>query len=146
MSVLPTSQNKRRALVRNLMIVIGTAMLALTVAGRTMEIAVHWPLLALLLIFSALAILQFETLDEVAKQGQYVAWYWGSLLGIVVVLAIQLLFSFTGQPFSIVQDALTRWFGDADPMTSFLSGMMLTPVLMVVGFFVCWGVFWLRRR
>ncbi len=39
-----------------------------------------------------------------------------------------------------------RWFGDADPMTSFLGGMMVTPIFMALGFFVVRGIDWLRSR
>ena len=146
MSVLPASQNKRRALVRTLMVVLGLVLVAFALVARMWDVAVHWPMLALLVAFCVLAVLEFVTFDEVAKQAHYIAWYWGSLLGLIVVGLIQVLFAFTGQPFVIVQEALMRWFGGADPMTSFLSGMMVAPLLMTAGFFVIRTIDWLRSR
>jgi hypothetical protein len=146
MSFLPATQNKRRALIRASVIVLGLALLACAFAARVWDIAVHWPMLALLVAFCTLALLEFVTFDEIAKRAHYIAWYWGSLLGLIVVAFIQLLFAFTGQPFIIVQEALMRWFGDADPMTTFLSGMMVTPVLMAAGFSIVRVIDWLRSR
>ena len=146
MSFLPATQNKRRTLIRNSIVVLGLALLGCALAARVWGVAVHWPMLALLVVFCALALLEFLTFDEIAKRAHYIAWYWGSLLGLVVVVAIQLLFAFTGEPFALVQAMLVRWSGDADPMTSFLSGMMVTPVLMAAGFFIVRLIDWLRSR
>jgi len=146
MSILPASQNKRRALVRILMVVLGLALVALALAGRIGGIAIHWPLLVALVAFCVLAVLEFATFDEVAKHAHYIAWYWGSLIGLIAIALIQVTFAFTGAPFVIVRDALMRWFGDADPMTSFLGGMMVTPIFMALGFFVVRGIDWLRSR
>lgn len=146
MSILPVSQNKRRALVRTLMVVLGLVLIGFTLAGRVGGIAVHWPVLAVLVAFCVLAVLEFVTFDEIAKQAHYIAWYWGSLLGLIVVALLQVTFAFTGQPFAIVHDTLMRWFGDADPMTSFVGGMMVTPLVMAIGFFIVRGIDWLRSR
>ncbi|HYD89015.1 MAG TPA: hypothetical protein VEA80_16180 [Vitreimonas sp.] len=144
-AILPASQNKRRALLRNLMIVIGLGMAACAVIARMTDIDTHWPMLALLVAFCALAVAQFNTLDEVAKQAQYIAWYWGSMLGLAAILLIQLPIAFAGQRPGFMQEALMRWV-DPDPMTSFLTGMMTTPLLMVIGFTLWWAAYWLRRR
>jgi hypothetical protein len=146
MSFLPATQNKRRALVRTLMVGLGLGLVGIALAGRVGGIAVHWPLLAVLVAFCVLAVLEFATFDDVAKQAHYIAWYWGSLVGLVAIALIQVTFAFTGEPFVIVRDALMRWFGDADPMTSFLGGMMVTPLFMALGFFVVRGIDWLRSR
>lgn len=146
MSFLPATQNKRRALVRASMIVLGLVLLGCAIAARVWGVAVHWPMLAVLVAFCVLAMLEFVTFDEIAKQAHYIAWYWGSLLGLIVVALIQLLFAFTGEPFAFVQAMLMRWFGGADPMTSFLSGMMVAPVFMAAGFFIVRGIDWLRSR
>ncbi len=146
MSFLPATQNKRRALIRASVIVLGLALLACAFAARIWGIAVHWPMLALLVAFCTLVLLEFVTFDEIAKRAHYIAWYWGSLLGLIVVALIQVLFAFTGEPFAFVQTLLMRWFGDADPTTSFLVGMMVGPVLMAAGFFIVRTIDWLRAR
>ena len=146
MSVLPTTQNKRRALIRNLTIILGFVLIALALASRVLSWSVDTPMLVVVIAFSALAVLHFATLDEVAKQGQYVAWYWGSMAGVVAMFAIHFLFMFSGGPFASLQAARSGWLVNADPTASFLTGMMITPLLMAIGFLVCWAGFWLRQR
>lgn len=146
MSILPATQNKRRALVRSLMFALGLALIGFALAGRVGGVAVHWPVLAMLIAFCVLAVLEFVTFDDIAKQAHYIAWYWGSLLGLVVIVLIQLTFAFTGEPFVIVREALMRWFGGVDPTSSFVAGMMVTPLLMAGGFFIVRTIDWLRSR
>ncbi len=146
MSVLPTSQNKRRALIRGSMIVLGVLLVACAALARFGGVATHWPTLILLVAFGVLAILEFTVFDDVAKRAHYIAWYWGSLIGIVSIAVIQVVFAFTGEPFEFVEAVLIRWFGDADPQTSFLFGLLVTPVLMAIGFFIVRGIDWLRTR
>jgi hypothetical protein len=146
MSVLPATQNKRRGLIRNLMIILGFVLIALALASRVLSWSVDTPMLVVVIAFSALAVLQFETLDEVAKQGQYVSWYRVSMAGDVAIYAIHFMFMFSGGPFASLQAALSGWLVSADPTASFLTGMMVTPVLMEIGLLVCWAGFWLRQR
>ena len=141
MSFLAATQNERRALVRALMIVSGLALLALASAGRLTEFSVHEPILALLVVFCALAILEFVTFDEVAKRAHYTAWYWGSFIGVATIALVQVFAAIGGDV-----TALVRWLGDADPATSFMAGLMVSPVLMAIGFFVVRGIDWLRIR
>jgi hypothetical protein len=145
MSILPVSQNKRRALLRNVMIGVGLALFGCVFAARIWDAEMQAPVLALLLVFCVLAVAQFEALDEMAKQAQYVAWYWGSMLGVLAFALIQILFAFTGEPFVAAQDWLVGLVG-GDAKASFLAGMALTPLLMIAGFTIWWSVYWLRRR
>jgi hypothetical protein len=146
MSVLPASQNKRRALVRTLMFVVGAALVALTLFARFTDTSVHAAVLPVLVAFCVLAVLEFSVFDEFAKQGHYIAWYWGSLIGLVIVAAAQVLLAFDGQPFASLRNALADQLGAADPTEAFMIGMMVTPVLMAAGFFIWRGVSWLRDR
>lgn len=146
MSILPASQNKRRALIRNTMIVLGLVLFALALASRTWGVAVHWPVLAVLTVFCALAVLEFVTFDEVAKHEHITAWYWGSLVGLVTIALIQVAAVFNAEALSFVRETIARGLGDATPTSSFLSGMMVAPVLMAGGFFVVRCIDWLRSR
>ena len=108
MSILPASQNKRRALVRISMIALGVVLLALALVSRTLSVAVHWPVLAVLAVFCVLAVLEFVTFDEAAKYAHFTAWYWGSLLGLFMIAFIQVAAGFSVASLSFVQDAIAR--------------------------------------
>jgi hypothetical protein len=146
MSVLPVSQNKRRALVRSLMIVFGLVLVACALAARTWDVEVRGPMMALLIVFCVLAVLEFATFDEIAKRAHYIAWYWGSVLGFICIALMQVAFAFDGSPFVAVQQTLMEWFGAADASASFAAGMLFGPLLMAAGFFIVRGVDWLRSR
>lgn len=146
MSVLPVSQNKRRALVRSLMLVFGLLLVACALAAHTWDVEVRGPMVAALIVFCVLAVLEFATFDEIAKRAHYIAWYWGSLLGFICIALMQVAFAFDGSPFVAVQQTLMEWFGAADASTSFAAGMLFGPLLMAAGFFIVRGVDWLRSR
>lgn len=74
-TMLPVSQSKRRALYRNLMFATVGIVTMLVVASRVFDINAHWIASALLPPALVVAVLQFQSLDEVAKQAHYVAWY-----------------------------------------------------------------------
>lgn len=146
MTFLPATQNKRRALIRNSMMVLGVLLLGLAVAARAWDVSVHMPMLAVLAVFCVLAVLEFVTFDEAAKFAHYTAWYWGSLLGVVVIALVQVLAAFSGEPFALIRETIAASLGDASPTEGFLSGMMVALILMAGGFFVVRGVDWLRSR
>lgn len=143
---MPVSQNKRRALYRSLTLGAFAVMLALTLAGRMFDIAVHVPMAAAVLFIGVLCFLQFSALDEVAKQAHYVAWYWGSLVALSVVAALTVTIALWPALFGGIEQLMLRWFGDADAQTSFTFGLMTAPVLLALGYGVWWGIYWLRRR
>lgn len=146
MSVLPASQNKRRALIRTLMFVVGAALLALTIFAQFTDTSVHAIVLPVLVVFCVLAVLEFSVFDEFAKQGHYIAWYWGSLIGLVAVCAAQVLLALDGQPFAWLRSAIANQLSGANSVEAFMIGTMVTPVLMAIGFFIWRGVSWLRDR
>lgn len=146
MSILPATQNKRRALVRSAMVVLGLALLACVFAARVWEADVHGVTLAVLIIFCALAILEFSVFDEFTKQNHYVAWYWGSLAGFVIVALAQVVFSLDAQIFVPLREMIADQLGNATPLEALLTGMMATPVLMAAGFFIVRGVSRLNGR
>jgi hypothetical protein len=145
MTTLSSSGAKRRALYRNLTILLLGAAALMAVASRVFDVHLHWLAAPLLLATLVVAVLQFQSLDEVAKQAHYVAWLWGSMLvmGAIGVAIAVLPILPGGLP---VEDVLVRIYGNAAPTTAFLAGAATTPLLMVLGFAVWWAAFWLRRR
>jgi Ca2+/Na+ antiporter len=146
MSVLPTTQNQRRALYRNLMTAAMGLLVLAVVAGRVFSVPTGAIASVILVGIGLLALLQFNSLDEVAKQAHYVAWYWGSLLAMSVIVAVNVLFALTKEAPELAEAAMIRWLGEADAATGFLTGLMVAPVLMVLGFSGWWAAYWLRRR
>lgn len=146
MSVLPASQNKRRALVRTLMFVLGGALLALTLFAQFTDASVQAIVLPILVAFCVLAVLEFSVFDEFAKQTHFIAWYWGSVIGLAAVAIGQALLALDAEPFVSLRSALANQLSGSDTVEAFILGTMVTPVLMAAGFFVWRGVSWLRER
>jgi hypothetical protein len=146
MTSLPTSQNKRRVLYRNLMIAALAGLAALAVASRMFDVNVHMAALIIVAFCGALSFLQFNTLDEVAKQAHYIAWYWGGLIALIAIGVIGVGLSVDAIPYAPVKTWLTGWARDPTEETSFLLGLMTGPTLLMLGFAGWWAVYWLRRR
>ena len=146
-AVSTSSANKRRALYRNLMIGMLILVPLVTLISRTLGVHVHGLASVLMVSALALAVLQFNALDEVAKQAHYVAWMWGSMvvMGLFgVIMAV--LYALPGPITIPVEAPLVNLFGDAHPDTAFLAGFIASPFLVTIGFAVWWAVYWLRRR
>lgn len=146
MSVLPTSQNKRRALFNIAMYVAVGLLVALAVASRMSGVSMHVPSTIVVIGIGVLAVLQFNALDEMAKQAHYLAWYWGGLIGLSVMAAFALANAATPRTFAFIESLMLQHAGKADTETAFLLGLAATPTLMMLGFFGWWAVYWLRRR
>lgn len=146
-ATIPGSQNKRRALYRNLMFAILGLLTVLALASRMFDVNVHWIASTLLPVALVVAVLQFQSLDEVAKQAQYVAWYWGSILVLsAIALAIIVGIAFPTFSSSWIAEVMLPIWGHSDLSGAFMAGLMTGPALMVIGFTAWWVVYWLRRR
>jgi len=145
MSLLPASQNKRRALIRTLLFVFGGVLLALVLAMRVWDMPLHGVIIALLIVFCTLGMLEFTVFDEFSKQTHYRAWYWGSSAGAAGVALVQVLSSFDVSTGAINSFIATQ-LDSADPSSAFLSGMMMTLLFMVTGYVIVRGAMWLRDR
>jgi hypothetical protein len=147
MSVLPASQNKRRALYRNLTFGLVGLLIVAAVAKRLLGIEVHQFAVVVTIAVFALAVLQFNELDEVAKQAHYVAWYWGSMLAVIVISALALAtFAFPDMSAAWIAEHVLPFWGDGSVDTVFMAGLMTGPMVMLAGFALWWSVYWLRRR
>lgn len=142
----PISQNKRRFLYRNLMFVGLGLLVVLSLASRLSDVPMHIPSTVVMVAIFALSLLQFNTLDETAKQGHYIAWYWGSFVALIVVMCASIALSAGAIPYDLVVNATARWFDVADPQTAFLFGLVVTPGAFFLGFLVWWCAYWLRMR
>jgi hypothetical protein len=146
MTTLPVSQNKRRVLYRNLMIGAIAALGVLALASRMFDVNVHMGALFIVAICGVLSFLQFNSLDEVAKQAHYIAWYWGGLVALVAISLIGVGLSTDVLSYSPIKAWLESWAGNPDEETSFLLGLMAGPTLLMLGFSGWWTVYWMRRR
>lgn len=146
MSIIPSSQNKRRALYRSLMFALIGVMAALALISRVTDIEVHAATTAVVLVVALVSVLQFGALDEMERQAHYTAWYWGSALALVALGALGFGLVLDLVPFAWIEAAMAGMLDRADMEASFLMGLLTGPMLMAAGFVVWWTIHWLRMR
>ncbi len=146
MSFLPASQNKRRAWARAGMSGLAVLFVALIAAGRMWDLSLHGVTIAVLIAFCVFAMLEFSVFDELAKRSHYIAWYWGSCLGLAVVAGAHIFLSLDTQVGVSALDWVVARLGGGRPHQAFLAGTMATPLLMVIGFVIVRGADWVRSR
>lgn len=147
MAIFPASQNKRRALITTLIL-----------AGVPIIIALSWlqrggvnPVLqgVVVVVATAMAILgvlQFFTLDEAQKRANYISWYWGVTLASTVIVGLYLALFFDFVSFEPIAASIAHTrLGDGSK-AAYLAGLITGPILLVLGYFVCYGAYALRRR
>jgi hypothetical protein len=145
-AILPVSQNKRRVFYRNAMYAAIGLLVAFAIGSRLFGFTMHAPAMLVLAAIGVLSLLQFNTLDEMAKQAHYIAWYWGGLIGLSAVALITFVIGVTPESFSLIESVMTQRAGGADAQSAFLLGLVTTPALMMLGFTGWWAAYWLRRR
>jgi hypothetical protein len=87
----------------------------------------------------------FVGLDEMAQRAHYVAWFWGSSLGLgvaAVALGIAALFGAVDVLHGLVRTS----FAHDDVGDGMMAGMLVIIVPMLAGYALWWTAFWLRRR
>jgi len=146
MSVLPASQNQRRAVVRFAMAALLVGYVGFVAAAQIWDVSVHSASTGFIVAFCVLAAMEFSVFDEIAKRSHYIAWYWGGALGLVAVAIVHVLLATGWQPVATLTDAVVARLGDGGPRAAFLAGTMATPLLMALGFCIVRGVDWLRSR
>jgi hypothetical protein len=146
MSILPGSQNKRRALYRNLLFALVGVVALLALIGRMTDIEVHGATTAVVIVVTLVSVLQFGALDEMARQAHFTAWYWGSTLALLAIGALGFGLVLDLLPFARIEAAIVAIHGSADMEASFLMGLLTGPILMAAGFVVWCTIHWLRMR
>ena len=146
MSFLPATQNKRRALFNIAMYFAIGLLVVFAIASRFFGFSMHAPSTIVVVIIGVLSVLQFNALDEVAKQAHYLAWYWGGLIGLTAMVALTLAIAVAPQTFAFIEGLMRQHAGKADTETAFLLGLAATPTLMMLGFAGWWTAYWLRSR
>jgi hypothetical protein len=140
------TQNRMRAVYRNLSIACLVAFAMLLALARVTHLPVHWAAMAAAAAAGVFSLLQFYVLDETAKQAHYIAWYWGGLVGLVVLMLTGFAFAADALPFAWVEQAAARMLGAFDAKKAFLFGLLSGPIAMFLGFAVWWSAHWLRLR
>lgn len=146
MSVLPVSQNKRRALYRNIMVGLIALLGVLLLLSRVLGVDVHLATMLMLVPLLVLAPLQLSALDEAAKQAHFSAWYWGCMLAIVLIGVLAIGLQQAAIPFEPVAAVASRWVGGMGESSLFVAGLLTGPALMVVGYLIFSVIHWLRMR
>jgi len=97
-----------------------------------------WPALAAALLGIVFACLWVTSLDEVALQAHYVAWFWGGNAGLLVSMLVFVAAALSPQVFEPMLSAL----GAGE---TFVAGIVVGVVPAVIGYAIWWAVLWLRR-
>lgn len=145
-SVLPASQNKRRALYRNLMVGLIALLALMALLSRVFGIDVHLATIFMLVPLLVLAPLQLSALDEAAKHAHFSAWYWGCMVAVVALGVLAIAIAQGAMPFAPVAAFASKWIGGTDQPSVFVAGLLTGPVLMVVGYLVFSTIHWFRMR
>ncbi|WP_409019209.1 hypothetical protein [Brevundimonas vesicularis] len=83
-----------------------------------------------------------KSIDEAAREAHKWSWYWGGSAGLAVAM-IGYLLSFLPESSTWELPTVT---GRADPMAYAVTGGLAVVVLMMVGYLIAWGLWWLQRR
>lgn len=78
--------------------------------------------------------------DEGVREAHKTSWYWGGSVGLVVVSVIAMPLFAISADLAPAAAGLTR--NEAGFM---LAGIVVTTVLLLVGYVVCWAGWWLTR-
>ena len=84
-----------------------------------------------------------NSIDEAAQEAHKWAWYWGGSFGMafgMVGLCVGML------PLAENITIPSAFSGRTDPMAYAATGAFALLTLMILGYLVAWGVWWLRRR
>lgn len=146
MSIIPSSQNKRRALYRNVMFALIGVMAVLALISRMTDIEAHAAATAVIIVVALVSVLQFGALDEIERQAHFTAWYWGSALALIALCAIGFGLVLDLVPFAWIEAATAGMLNQIDREGLFLMGLLTGPMLMAAGFAVWWAIHWLRMR
>ena len=84
-----------------------------------------------------------KSLDEAAQEAHKWAWYWGGS-GAMALSMIMLFIGMT--PISKTIAIPSAFSGRTDPAAYAATGALWLLMLMIAGYGIAWGIWWLRRR
>lgn len=84
-----------------------------------------------------------QSIDEAAQEAHKWAWFWGGS----AAMALSMVLLFIGMtPMSKTIAIPSAFSGRTDPAAYATTGALWLLVLMVAGYSIAWGIWWLRHR
>lgn len=107
--------------------IVGFGVVGLIAAGAGLWLSVRW----------------MAAIDEAAREAHKSAWFWGGAGALLLGMPLMMI---AGLP-QTAEWTLPAWFhGRNDPVAHAALGAGGLLALMLVGYTLAWGVWWLRRR
>lgn len=145
MSLAQPPRTKRRTALRAVINALLVLIVVLTLAEFAFDLSFTEFKLGVIVVLLPLAALWIDALDEVARQANYWAWYWGCAVGISAMAILAVVVS-QGAWHPSLDALLTSWRGAANAQNGFLLGLLTAPILCVLGFLCFWALYWVRNR
>lgn len=112
-------------------------------AGAAANVAVGLFSVAVIGVGVWIGIVWMKSIDEAAQEAHKWAWYWGGSLGMAAGLAGMMVLTIPRK----VPLELPSMFSDrTDPAAYMATGAMGILVIMLIGYMLAWGWWWLQRR
>lgn len=112
-------------------------------AGAAANVAVGLFSVAVIGVGVWIGIVWMKSIDEAAQEAHKWAWYWGGSLSMAAGLAGMMVLTIPRK----VPLELPSMFSDrTDPAAYMATGAMGILVIMLIGYMLAWGWWWLQRR
>ncbi|MEL6112331.1 MAG: hypothetical protein AAFR20_05955 [Pseudomonadota bacterium] len=102
-----------------------------------------WAAPAFLVFLIVGSVAYWRVLDETAREAHKFSWYWGSSIGVALVIAVWLL---DRSGLNFIQSLADAGTLGADPSEAFTNGAYTILILQTVIYAFVWGGWWLRMR
>lgn len=126
---------------------VAIAYLSSSGADLTVNTATFWIIVAIAVAAMVAALwfgfLWMRSIDEAAREAHKWAWYWGGSSGMAVGGVLVMLAALP----QAAQVSIPTWFIErADPAAYAATGAFGMLTLMIIGYAIAWGWWWLARR
>ena len=88
------------------------------------------------------SVLWMRSIDEAAREAHKSAWFWGGSGGMAVGFTLILMAMLSDIP----MPGMPGLWGRTDPVAYMAQGAFAMTLIMLAGYIVAWGFWWLRRR
>ncbi len=95
---------------------------------------------AVLLLACAAAIPVWRQIDEVAREAQQSAWYWGGSIGICFAIGLA-VFAYLSPPTQIIAGLAALTVNGA-----FAAGLVACVLIQMAAFLIGWAIWWASKR